>query len=266
MSKLQILVTSMHQTDMTLVKKMNICSDVLIANQADSFRYSEEMNNEHRFEMVTTSTRGLSRNRNIAISCSSNHAAFILFLDDDLVLHDGYEAVIEEEFLAHPEVDAIKFNIMSKGSRSISMRPIKKFRKATAWSISSSGVCGLVIRRSVLLDKNLRFNENFGAGTERYCGEDSIFLQEMLKKKVKLYLSPKYVADIYQEASTWFVGYDEKYFMVAGMVLAHMYPVLARIIGIRSAYRFSKRKDCNMRFLEILKCYHKGITTELHRR
>lgn len=259
MSKIQVLVTTMFEKDLSKYKQMNLQTDAIIANQSDDYNYLKEEIDGTVAELITTNTKGLSRNRNIAITCSSSDAEYLLFSDDDLVFYDDYERIILDEFAAHPEAQAIKFNLENKGIRKISMSPIKKFKKANIKNISSSGVCGLAVKRDVLLEKNLRFNEEFGAGTENYCGEDTIFLQELLKKKVKFYLSPKYIADIYQGESTWNEGKNQKYFTVTGRVLKYIFPVFCYLLAIRSSYRFSKRENCNMKFFEILKCYYKGM-------
>ena len=62
-----------------------------------------------------------------------------------------------------------------------------------------------------------------------------------------------------QENSSWFTGHNEKYFVTCGKVIATICPVLCYLIVIRSAYKFSKRDDCDMPFRKILKCYYKGI-------
>ncbi len=261
--KLQVLVTTMHQTDLSLVEKMNISGAVLVANQVDRYGYEKTDRERGSAEMVTTPTRGLSKNRNIALECCSGE--YILFADDDLVFRDDYEQLVLDEFSGHPEAEAVKFNLynLSK-TRKISMRPIESFRKATRRSITSSGVCAMAVRRDVLIKKNLRFHENFGTGTENYCGEDTIFLQEMINKKVKLYLSPVEIAGIDQTESSWFEGYTDKYFQVSGKVLATIYPGIAHLLAIRSSYRFSRR-DRSLSFGHIWKCYRKGIREQLQK-
>ena len=265
MHKLQVLITSMHQKDLSLIDTMNLNSDTLIANQANTYAYLKAEKDEKTFEMVTTATIGASRNRNIAICCSSQNATLILFSDDDLVMRDGYEELIYREFDAHPEADAIVFNIANNGPRAVVTH--QTYKKASMRTLASGGVWGLVIKRSVLLEKNLRFNESFGPGTKKYCGEDTIFLQDLLKKHIRVYHSPVYIADICHdlEDSCWFEGYNERYFTVGGMVLAHIYPLLAWLIVIRSAYRFSKRDACDLPFSKILKCYWTGILEETKR-
>ena len=203
--KVQVLVTTMHQSDLSIYEKMNIQTDAIIANQCNNNGYDETFIKGNLVQFVSTTTRGLSRNRNIALSHCDQNIDIVLFLDDDLILEDNYEQVIIDEFNLHPNAEAIKFNIHDLSEkRKISMKRIEKFEKATRRNMSSSGVCGFAIKIEVLRRLNLFFNEGFGAGTENYCGEDTIFLQTLINKKVKMYRSPLDIAGICQDESTWF--------------------------------------------------------------
>ena len=258
--KVEVLVTTMHQSDFSKYSQMNLQTDAVLANQTDKNGYSEMVINGCTVKMVSTDSRGLSRNRNIAMAHVSQKAEYVLFSDDDLVFVDGYEQLILDEFEKHPEAEAIKFNIhdLSK-TRKISMRRIEQFEKATRRNMSSSGVWGIVVKRDTLKKHNLHFHENFGTGTENFCGEDTIFLMEMLDKKVRLYRSPVDIAGIDQTESTWFKGHNERYFTTVGMVLGTIYPVLAYPMAIRSAWKAYQRKDSGMGYWEILACYYRGI-------
>ena len=233
--KLEVLVTTMHQKDISKYFDMNLQTDAVIANQSDFEVFEVYDINNSKAKFVTTSTSGLSKNRNIAIS------------------------KIIEEFKNHPKADAIKFNINCISKRKIAMESIKEFHKPSRKEVTSWGVVGLVIKTDVLKEKSLKFNERFGAGVENFCGEDSIFLQEIFKKKVNLYASPKFIAEIDQTDSTWFEGHNEKFFTVGGMVLNEIYPLLSYVLVIRSAYKAAKRKTSDLSFWQILKCYYKGI-------
>ena len=265
MGKLQVLVTTMYETDLSKYDSMNLQTDALIANQADLYDYQFLKKGLSHAELLTTKTRGTSRNRNLAIIHSSTEAEYIMFADDDQVMVDGYEAVVMDAFARNKKAEAIKFCIEAVQARNLGKSYTGKYKRAGIRSVTSSGVQGLVIRRDVLLKYNLHFNEFFGPGTPLYCGEDSIFLQDLLKKGVKLYLSPEVISKIYEQGSTWYEGYTEKYFMVNGMILSATYPLLAYLLAVRSAYRFSKRKDCDMKFRNILRCYSNGIREYLTR-
>ena len=263
--KLEVLVTTMHQKDVSKYSEMNLQTDAVIANQADRENFEILDVNGSTVKFITTATRGLSKNRNIAIS-NIGDSGLIMFSDDDLKFYEGYKDIIVKEFENHPEAEAIKFNINCISERKISMKPIKAFYKPTRMDVTSWGVWGLAIKTASLKEKSLKFNERFGTGTENFCGEDSIFLQELFKKNISLYASPRYIADIDQTNSTWFEGYNEKFFTVAGMIINEIYPILSYALVIRSAYKANKRKTSTLSFWQILKFYYKGILKNIKER
>ena len=65
--KLVVLVTTMHQNSFEIYSKMNLQTDAVIANQADENSYKETTIEGHSVRFITTDSRGLSRNRNIAL-------------------------------------------------------------------------------------------------------------------------------------------------------------------------------------------------------
>ena len=259
MMKIVVAVTTMHQDDLSLYIKMNLQTDAIIANQCDCNSIDIGCFNENSVCMVSTPTRGLSRNRNIALTHLPQNTDIVIFSDDDLIFNDNYEKTIIDEFKKHPFAEAIKFNIHDLSDRKISMKRITKFEKATRKNMSSSGVCALAIKQNSLIKYNLRFNELFGSGTINYCGEDTIFIQEMINKKVKLYRSPIDVAGIFQKESSWFEGYNHRYFSICGKVLATCYPFVCKFLAVRSALKFSRNKKCKIGFFEILTDYLDGI-------
>lgn len=267
MSRVEVLVTTMYQSDFSKYAQMNLQTDAVLANQTDRNEYFETVINGCSVKLVSTDFRGTSRNRNIAMAHSSQKADLLMFSDDDLVFNDGYEQAIIEEFERHPEAEAIKFNLHDlSAKRKISMHWIKRFEKATRRNMSSSGVWGVVIKQDVLRKYNLHFQENFGPGTENYCGEDTIFLMEMLDKKVRFYRSPVDIAGIDQTSSSWFNGYNAEYFTISGKVFAAAFPQFCYVLSIRSALRSYRRgNNGNMTFFEILKYYFNGIADYVNR-
>ncbi len=256
--RLEILVTTMHQQDAGKYQSMNLQTDAVIANQADRNETLEEWIDGKHVKLVTTNTRGTSKNRNIALEHAE--ADLLMFSDDDLTFYDGYEQIVLSEFEKHPEADAIRFNVRQIAGRETTIRPITEFHAATRRNVTQYGMMGIAIKKDMFEKHGLRFDENFGPGTENSCGEDTIFLQEMLKKKVKLYLSPETIADIDQTESTWFEGYEnEKYFITSGKVIARAYPILSYGLVIRSAVKCVKNKKSKLPFMTILKAYYKGV-------
>ena len=116
-------------------------------------------------------------------------------------------------------------------------------------------------------DDDLLFNEGyeklileeFERHPEAEAIKFNIFFMEMLKKKIRLYRSPVDIAGIDQSESSWFRGFDERYFITTGKVLHTIFSRLALLLAVRSAFRFSRRKNCQMSFFKILKCYLRGM-------
>lgn len=257
--KIEVLITTMHQKDASKYKEMNLQTDAVIANQADRNETVTDIIDGKNVKLVTTDTRGVSKNRNIAIENISEDTDYVIFADDDLRFCDGYGQKVISILEQLPQADAVKFNLNCISERKISMKTITQTKKVSRREVTSWGVCVIAVKARVFRDKKMRFNERFGPGTENYCGEDSIFLQELFKNGLCIYTSPECIAEIDQTDSSWFEGHNAKYFKVAGMILSEIYPVLCYPLIIRSAYKFSKRKDCKLSFVEILKCYYKGI-------
>ena len=242
MSKIEVLVTTMNATDFSKYFEMNLQTDVVIANQSDSFNYEECIINGNKVKMITTNTKGTSVNRNIAITYST--ADILIFADDDMFFSDVYADIVADYFVNNPSVEAIKFSysIENREDRYNKELIVTELTKAKLNNCMSTGVPALAIKRSTLIKNNLLFSIGIGPGTKYYCGEDSVFLKELLDKKVKFYLSPAVLAHINQDDSTWFTGYDEKYFVTTGYIYANLYGHFAGLFSLRKAIIFKKRK------------------------
>lgn len=259
---IEVLIATMHQFSNSKYNEMNLNTSAVLANQADCFEVAEEYLGKSHLKRITTPFRGASRNRNTAIEYIDDETDVILFADDDMIMVDDYEKIINNEFLCHPEAEAIHFSLEEISKvRAITLNKPTQFRKATRLNTGSWGVCGLAIKCNKLRAANVRFNENFGPGTVHDHGEDTIFIQQLLKSGVKTYMSPTVIANIDQSQSSWFIGYTTKYFEVGGRVLANIYPCLCYLIALRSALKFNGNPRCKMPFVNILHCYINGITS-----
>ncbi len=265
--KVQVLVPTMHQKDFSKLEEQNIKGSVVFANQADSHNYDCVERESGKAEMITTPFRGASKNRNMTIEYRDEDCDLFVLSDDDVVYVDDYEKIIIEEFEKHPDAEAIKFNLGFISDENQAHRiNVEKFKKATRRNVTATGGCGLVVKKVVFDRYNMRFNEHFGPGKEVYCAEDTIFLQEMIRKKIVFYLSPTVIAKLDDSESSWFEGFNERYFYCVGQTIANIYPKMAKLIAIRSSYKFSKNKNCNLTFKQIYKSYKQGIKDYLSKK
>ncbi|MBP3706136.1 MAG: glycosyltransferase family 2 protein [Clostridia bacterium] len=255
--KTEVLVTTMHQTDASKYTEMNLKTDAVIANQSNICAFEEKEIDGKRVRFVTTDTRGLSINRNIAMLYSD--ADILVFADDDQVFVDGYEEIILKEFRVHPDADGIKFYCESTNpKRPMAYKRPPEFVRAKKKGIMSAGVPGFCIKKTFLQKNNITFNCILGSGAKIICGEDSVFLSELLKHKAKIYLSPTLISLINQGESSWFKGYTEQYFNSIGYVYSCIYGILSPLAIIRRALILKRKKECDLKLYEILRMMMTG--------
>ena len=105
---IEVLCATMHQNDFSKHDTMNIHDcDVVFANQADKFSYQEMTVGSNSVKMLTTATRGVGKNRNLALALASGE--ILLFADDDLTYEPDMPRMIRAGFQRFPDADMIVF-------------------------------------------------------------------------------------------------------------------------------------------------------------
>ena len=257
MNRLEVLVASMHQEDLSLVDKMNIGCSIVIANQHDRNEIIVEQREGRSVKMITTTTRGVGLNRNIALMAST--AELLLFADDDVTYYEADLQGVCKAFDELPEADVIMFSVdnsrRGKVYESVHM-PIKKLRW---WNSMRYPTYVIAIRRSVLLKHNITFNQLFGGGCPYSCGEDSLFIMECFKKHLHVY-SHNYVLGVScKDSSTWFSGYNKKYFHDKGVLFSFLFPKLKWIMIPLFAVRMKIRLKPDLSLGEIYRLMRNGV-------
>lgn len=213
MGKFEVLCVTMHQKDFSKIKEMNIHTDVVFANQCNSTSYEEYHFEGHTAKMISTQTRGVGINRNLTLMYAS--AEYCLLADDDVFYYDGMERQIVSEFESHPDADVMIFHLDSD----CDTRALKKFKVTKRWyrynGLPFGGV-RIAFRLETIRKANTYFSMLFGGGSTFPSGEDSIFLTTLLKLGAKLYVSKETIGKVSFATSSWFSGYNEKYYYGKG--------------------------------------------------
>ncbi len=214
MSKFEILCVTMHQNDFSKLKDMNIHSDVVFANQADRTAYEEMAFEGHTAKMITTTTRGVGKNRNVALLYAN--AEICLFADDDVTYCDNMEEIVLREFEQYPKADIMIFHLESEDPT----HPQRKYiqtEKHKRFGRMPWGCVRVAFRLGSIQKANLWFTTLFGGGCRFPSGEDSIFFVEAKRAGLQVYVSNKTIGRISYAISTWYTGVDEKYFYAKGV-------------------------------------------------
>lgn len=227
MSKVEILLATVNRKNLDFLADMNIQTDLIIANQSDVFSSAFIKAPYGNIKFVTTLEKGVGRNRNITLANST--APICMFADDDNRYIDNYEDEIIKAFQKCPKADVLIFDCFVTGQR-IKVKSIKDVHRVRVWNFCRYGTCRIAIRRSSWKKKKVFFSELYGGGSIYNAGEDVLFLRECLQKKLKIYTYPKCIVQASYENSSWFHGYDEKFFYDNGSLIGAAFPYMKYIV------------------------------------
>lgn len=219
---LEVLLSCMHQTDISLVEKSEIRGDVLLINQTDREERLQMETGEGRICMISTRQRGLSRSRNMALQESG--ADICLLADDDEVFHPEYRERILRAFTDLADADVIAFDLENKRT---SIGPkVTRIGRLNSLKLCS---CQLAMRRERILEKKLAFDPDMGSGSGNGCGEENKFLLDCLRAGLRIYYVPVVIARLETSHSEWFDGFDSKFFYQRGAATRYMLGLLPAV-------------------------------------
>lgn len=251
---IEVLLSVMNQSDLEITKQVNVQTNCLIINQSDKESYIEEDCSFGKIRMITCQERGLSKSRNRALTNSS--ADICILCDDDVRYVDDYEKIVLEAFNSLPDADVIVFNIEQVNSVFPSERIINRIYRIP--SFMAFGSVRIAFRRKSIVDNGIKFNEMFGAGSGLFSmAEDSLLFRSIHKCELKAYAYPKTIAQVDFSSSTWFSGFNKKYYYDTGAFLSAAYPLLKYLLMFYFPIR--TRRMSSLHTLEILACIVKGF-------
>ena len=255
--KLEVLLSAMHQKDFEIAYKTHIQSDLLIINQCDENRYEEIEVDGHTWRMISTTERGLSRSRQMAMDHAKGDIC--LFCDDDEVLEADYAATIVNAYAELPKASAIVFNLNRINYKmKKSYYRISKTRIAPKYRGYSSQM--LTFKIADIRKKKIKMNLKFGSGTQWGGGEEILFEDDIRKAGLYMYEYPSVIATIdYAGGSQWFDGYSEKYFYNLGAYIQYKYRKNFVLKLLRAAFTcYRLRREKKLSFLEKMKWMYFG--------
>lgn len=216
----QVLVSTMHQTDYSLLDTMNIQSDVVVINQHISDSRIDFNHGDNKVTWINSQERGLSRSRNLALKNASGRIC--LLADDDLEYVPNYQDIVLEQFSLNPDYDIITFQVEGI-ERKFKNYYQKERRLGFLTSMKVSSV-EIAFRLDRVREASIQFNEMFGSGARYMAGEDNIFLYDCLRRGLRIKYVPIKIAYLHIGTSTWFEGYNKRYFISKGAIFTAMSP------------------------------------------
>lgn len=252
---IQVLIATMNQTDHSLLDRMNIQSDAIVANQCEKNEIEIFKHNGYDIKYLNLSERGVGLNRNTALMRATSDICIIA--DDDLRYVDDYPSIVEKCFIENPDIDVIIFELNKKSKKRFS---INKKQKITYLNFMKYGCARIAFKRKAITKNGISFNLHFGGGAEYGSGEDTLFLYECIKKKLKIIALPIIIATLEDERpSTWFKGYTDKYFFDRGALFACISKRWARLLCLQFIIRHRKKFNSEKSLIQIYRLMLDGI-------
>lgn len=225
----QLLISAVDKNASKLVAKMNVKTDAVLVNQCDEDTVLTIENLGKTIKVINQSKRGVGLSRNTALENAS--ADICLFSDEDIVYEDGYEKKILEAFDKYKDASVITFNFDVDERR---RTYINENEHQVKWyNYGRYPAYAIAVKREDIVKAKIRYSLYFGGGAKYSNGEDSLFLHDCLKKKLKIYaVTDKLGYEEYRE-STWFKGYTDKFFFDRGVLYHFLYGKMAAVFGAR---------------------------------
>lgn len=251
---IEVLLSTMHQQDRSILERIGLQCDAVVVNQCDIDSFEKFESHGHKITWINSTQRGLSKSRNLALSNSSSEIC--LLVDDDEILDSGYVQTIINAFGRHPDAAVIGFQVEGiestfkeyKGVES-SVGYVRSMRMASV---------EIALKRKLLNDNNLCFNERIGAGTKYKMGEENTLLFKCLTRGLKIFYVPQIIGRVHIGDSTWFNGFDTEYFYSRGAVFTAMSRTWSLLLISQFALRKYQLYKKETSFLSALRLMLKG--------
>ncbi len=258
----QLLISTIDKTDYELLAKMNVNSDAIVVNQCHQDSMEEFDYNGHKIKWINMSGRGVGLSRNTALQFAT--ADIVLFADDDMIYNDDYQQKVIQAFENNLKADVICFNIdLVSSSKNFDFRKNKKDKQLNLFNSMKYGACRIAARRRSLWRERISFSLLFGGGAELCCGEDSLFIRDCYKRKLQLYANSYTLGEVYDGASTWFKGINDKLFIDRGAFIYNAFPKLHWLLFFYYAFRMKNTNEnySMKKIIRLFKCGKKTIKT-----
>ncbi len=233
---IQFLVSAVKEDVATLAERMNLQADAIIVNQCETNAYQEYEYHQNTIRCYSFAERGVGLSRNNCLMRADHEIS--VFADEDIIYHPGAAQAIAEEFDRHPEADMILFNMKVPADRAT--YHIGAFGRVRWYNCGRYPTYSFAARTEKLRQANVAFSLLFGGGARYSNGEDSLFLSDCLRKGLKVYKTPVEIGRENGRPSTWFHGYNEKFFYDRGVLYRFLYRKLAVPMAVRFVLKLRK--------------------------
>lgn len=257
--KVQVLASIMNEPKNAIeqiANKMHIASDAIFINQCDRNDVEEcVLQGRYQIKMFSFNERGVGLSRNNALMRAD--ADIVIFADNDVVYVDDYISIVQNEFEKQKDADMIVFQVPEIEKKE-EKEDKNKNKRVRVHNCLKYGAVRFAVKRESLIKKNIYFSLLFGGGAVYGSGEDSIFIMDCIRKGLKVYRSNKILGYLHPNESTWFRGFNEKFFIDKGALFQCLFPRMANLMCLQFIIRHKKFTADGIGRIQALKLMNKG--------
>lgn len=178
--------------------------------------------------------KGVAKNRNNTLRFLEP-SSVCLILDDDVVLFDNTFDRVISSFNMNASVDFISFKILDLDGNDYKSYPKKK-KMHTLGTLTGIGTTEIAFKSDLILNAKVRFDENFGPGSDSYpIGEDFIFAMDLYKMKTKMLFLPMAIVTHPMESTG--KSLNQKIIFGRGAMFARVFGRKAFLINFLFAFK-----------------------------
>jgi len=202
--------------------------------------YIDSLNNREDVYYSALRGKGVAKNRNNTLRFIEP-SSICLILDDDVRLRQDTFSNVIKAFDNHSEADFISFKILDLEGKDYKPYPEEK-QLHTLRTLTGIGTTEMAFRSDFILNNNVKFDERFGPGAEKYpLGEDFIFAMDLYHLKSKMLFLP--IPIVKHPLGSTGVRLDQKIIFARGAMFARVFGWKAFIVN----FLFSIKKYTDYR-------------------
>ena len=232
--KIEHIVATMNRENTEFLKNNNYTIDATVINQTNKNEKQECYFENIKITLWSYKEIGLSKSRNRGIENSK--ADICIISDDDIRYKNDVGNIVKDAYIENPEFDIIVFQV-KKNENELYKDYYKEKRVVKFFEAMKVSSVEMTFKKSSFEKYGIKFDENFGAGSKFFMGEENILLSLALKQGLKILYIPIVIGTLLESESTWFIGYDKNYFISRGASFAAISIDFSYLFILQFAFR-----------------------------
>ena len=259
--KIELIISTVNMKNVSeKLNEMNLHEKgndlyITIINQCDNNCIQNISDN---VTVINTISKGTGNSRNKGTFNIHKDTDIVMYTDDDVIYDRSFDDNLKALFSSNKNLEVAFFNVTSLNlDRNI--KPIINEHKLSVFNSLRYGMYNMAIKADVLKNSNIWFSTDFGGGSKYLTGEDSLFIYNLLKKKVKkrrlnIVAYPIELAKVNHKESTWKEKeFSIEYFIGKGALFYAMSRSKYRLYILYFALKHYKKSEFSlMRVLKIM--------------